>query len=263
MIRWILAASIACGPAFADIAVPKDAQIIVLGEIHDNVSHHAEQARLVASVRPGAVVWEMLTARQVDAAKGTDVGNQASLERAFGWNASGWPDFSMYYPIFAALNGAAMVGGSAPETQLRAAIKEGALAVWGPVGSSFDPNTALGPLAPGDLTARKAEQAEAHCNALPPDMLGGMVEAQRLRDAFMADAALRALDAGQGPVVIITGSGHARKDVGIPAMIRAARPEVRVWSLGQVAVGVTVDAPYDAVNEAGAAATGDPCEAFR
>lgn len=251
------------GPVAAQIAVPPDAQIVVLGEVHGNAAHHAEQARLVAAVQPGAVVWEMLTQAQAARADGADRSDAASFGAALGWAGTGWPDFTLYHPIVLAAGDAQMLGGAVPRDQLRAAMDQGALAVWGDVGPGFDPALVLGPLAPADLAARRAEQARAHCDALPPEMLGGMVEAQRLRDAKMAAVALAALDAGRGPVVIITGAGHARADVGIPAMIAATRPAVRVWALGQTEGAAPSGAPYDAVNATPDTGGADPCEAFR
>jgi hypothetical protein len=95
------------------------------------------------------------------------------------------------------------------------------------------------------------------------NLLPGMVEAQRLRDAAMAAAALEALADFGPPVVIITGSGHARTDVGIPAMIRAARPDVSLWSLGQLEADPGPGAPYDAIHVTDPTPRDDPCAAFQ
>lgn len=250
-------------PALADVVVPRDAQIIILGEVHDNPFHHAEQARLVADLRPKAMVWEMLSAEQLTQSQGVDRGNAAAFGAALGWEEAGWPAFAMYHPIFAASEGAVHFGGSVPRDLLMRAMKQGALSAWEGRTDWFDPSLALGPLAPEDQSAREDEQAEAHCGALPPHLLPGMVEAQRFRDAFMASVALKAVQDGLTPVVVITGTGHARMDVGIPAMIRAARPEIKVWSLGQLEGEPRADAPYDAVTVTAPTPRGDPCAAFQ
>src|SRR5690606_6879400 len=104
-------------------------------------------------------------------------------------------------------------------------------------------------------------QRLAHCNALPEALLPGMVEAQRLRDFAMAELAATAVAEGRGPVVIITGSGHARKDWGIPALLAKARPELKVWSLGQ-GEGEAQDGPFDAEISAPAPEREDPCLTF-
>jgi uncharacterized iron-regulated protein len=248
----------------ADISVPPDAKIVVLGEIHDNPAHHAEQARVVAEVRPKAVVWEMLSPAQWAAAQAVDRTDAVAFGAALGWQAAGWPDFSMYHPIFMAAGQSAHIPAAVPRDQLRLAMTDGALAALPPQPKAlFDVTRALPALTAEDQAAREAEQAAAHCNALPADLLPGMVEAQRLRDAAMAAAALEALAEFGPPVVIITGSGHARTDVGIPAMIRAARPDVSLWSLGQLEADPGPAAPYDAIHVTDPTPRDDPCAAFQ
>lgn len=255
---------LALSPALAEVQVPVDAQIVILGEIHDNPSHHAEQARLVADLGPRAVVWEMLGAAQLAQADGVDRADAVAFGAALGWEAAGWPDFAMYHPIFLAAGAATHIGAAAPRAMMRQAMVDGALAALPPQPPlQFDAARALPPLTAEDQAAREAEQATAHCDALPTDLLPGMVEAQRLRDAYMAAAALEALALYGPPVVVITGSGHARNDVAIPAMIRAARPEVTVWSLGQLEADPGPDAPYDAVRVTAPTPRGDPCAAFQ
>jgi hypothetical protein len=49
---------------------------------------------------------------------------------------------------------------------------------------------------------------------------------------------------------------------GVPAAIGAARPEVRVWALGQFEAEPEADAPFDAVAVADAPPRADPCAVF-
>lgn len=77
-----------------------DAQIVFLGEVHDNPAHHERQAKWVAALAPTAVVYEMLTAEQ--AGRVDPNLDEAALSTQLDWDASGWPDFAMYYPIFEA-----------------------------------------------------------------------------------------------------------------------------------------------------------------
>jgi len=96
------------------------------------------------------------------------------------------------------------------------------------------------------------------------DMMGGMVEAQRLRDARFARAALEALSKHGAPVVVVTGNGHARRDWGIPHMIGLAAPELAVFSVGFLeGADAADDRRFDAVMVADAPERGDPCAAFR
>ncbi len=105
--------------------------------------------------------------------------------------------------------------------------------------------------------------AAAHCDELPSEVLPGMVEAQRFRDAGIADATLWArIMTGGGQVVVITGSGHADKVRGVPAMIALAEPDAAVVALGQFEDGAAPPEDFDAVLLAPAPARGDPCADF-
>jgi len=41
------------------------ADVVILGEVHDNLHHHDAQAIFTEWVKPAAVVFEMLTSKQV------------------------------------------------------------------------------------------------------------------------------------------------------------------------------------------------------
>lgn len=244
--------------AYAQIGL---ADIVILGEIHDNAHHHRGQALIVNALRPKAVVFEMLTpsqATQVSLWASEDV---AALGRAIGWEAAGWPDFTLYVPIFDALHDASVVGAAAPRGTVRGAFSEGAAAVFGAGADRFG----LDVIPPADqFETRKQMQFDVHCEAMPIEMMGGMVEAQRLRDALFADAALEALAEYGAPVVVIVGNGHARHDWGIPAMIATAAPDVKTLSVGFVEVpSLDNDPRFDITLSTARAPRTDPCARFR
>jgi hypothetical protein len=110
---------------------------------------------------------------------------------------------------------------------------------------------------------REALQMAAHCDALPEEMLPGMVAVQRLRDAVLARAVIRALDETDGPVAVITGSGHARRDWGVPAALAEVAPDLDVWVLGQTEDGRPLEGGFDTVKSAPAVERPDPCVAFQ
>jgi uncharacterized iron-regulated protein len=231
-----------------------------LGEVHDHPAHHDTQAQVVAAMAPRALVFEMLTPDQAARVTPDNRADRGALETALGWAESGWPDFAMYHPIFTAAPEAAVLGGALPRDQVRAAFTGGAAAVFGADAAAYG---LADPLAPEDQAAREALQQEAHCNALPPEMLPGMVEAQRLRDAALARAVVQAMDATGGPVAVITGTGHARKDHGIPAALAVAAPDLRVLAVGQVEADPGPDAPFDLWVITDPVDRPDPCLAFR
>ena len=157
-------------------------EILVLGEVHDNAEHHRNQALAVAALRPRALVFEMLTPDQAAQATRKLIDQPEALGKALGWEAAGWPDFALYAPIFAAAPDAVIVGAALPRDEVRRAMTE-------PLDKIFFDAARFGldaPYPPEVQAALEAETQQDHCNALPPEMLPGMVAAQRLRDAAFA-----------------------------------------------------------------------------
>lgn len=244
-------------------ALPR-ADIVILGEVHDNPAHHANQARAVGALEPAAIVFEMIPrdlADEIGTAAGT---TRETLEKMLDWSGRGWPDFSMYYPIFTAAPEARIVAGDLPRGEIRLAMSEGA----GPVFSErFGAHRAraLGltePLPEPEQSAREAEQASAHCGALPEAMLPGMVSAQRLRDASLAQAVLATHDDTGGPVTLITGNGHARRDR-VAAFIEHVAPELSVLTIGQLERAPDSRPPFDLWLVTGSVERPDPCADFQ
>ncbi|MFV0474723.1 MAG: ChaN family lipoprotein [Pikeienuella sp.] len=241
----------------------KGADIVILGERHDNPAHHEWQARLVAAIAPKGLAFEMVPREREDAANAARASG-AGLAAALDWANSGWPDWAMYAPIFAAAPEARIAGGAPPREALNLAAREGAAAAFGAGAARFGLDA---PLAGETREAMLKEQEEAHCGALPETMLPGMVEVQRLRDAAFAAAALRLAEAGAGPAALITGNGHARTDRGAPAYLRRAAPALRLLSVGMIEVAETGEAreetaPFDFVIHTPAHDRGDPCAAL-
>lgn len=240
------------------VASPFSADVVVLGELHDNSHHHDRQARIVAQLAPTALVFEMLTGPQ--ALANIPGGGSEALETAFAWENSGWPDFSMYYPIFAAAPAARVFGAAVPRDAARKAMRDGVAFAFGIGAGSYGLTK---PLNPDEQKAREALQMAAHCDVMPPEMLPAMVNIQRLRDAELAKMALRAFQLTGGPVVVITGNGHARLDWGMPVYLARVAPDLKIVTLGQGEDGVPPKGRFDIVEMTPGIDRLDPCLAFR
>jgi hypothetical protein len=236
------------------------ADIVILGEVHDNPVHHAHQAIAVEAIAPRAIVFEMLSPEQAARITPALMASEDALGAVLGWEAAGWPDFGIYYPVFVAARGAAIRPGTETVAAARQAVRDGAAAVFGAGAEAFALDR---PLPDIERARRVDEQRIAHCDALPADLLPGMVEAQRLRDAWLARAAIDAHAETGGPVVVITGSGHARTDWGVPALLARAAPGLSVLSVGQYEEEAAAAPPFDLWLVTEAAARPDPCEALR
>jgi uncharacterized iron-regulated protein len=124
----------------------------------------------------------------------------------------------------------------------------------------------LGRLPVEFVAAHDQAVTQGHCNLLPTESVSALARAQIARDVTLARS-LRPYSA-RG-VVLLTGNGHARKDIGVPywlnaeerqdlitiALLEADRSEPNDTPGGQP--------PYDAIIETVAAARPDPCEALR
>ena len=105
---------------------------MLLGEKHDNLDHHANQAAVVAALgdQVSAVVFEMVgTDQQLDVVEflASHPDDSEGLGPALDWADSGWPDWADYEPIAAAAldADALIVAGNVPRSTTRAIYKEG------------------------------------------------------------------------------------------------------------------------------------------
>jgi uncharacterized iron-regulated protein len=242
-----------------DVSVFEGADVVILGEVHDNPAHHAYQAAAVAAIKPKALVFEMFTNAQALRVRPDHLQDKETLEGVLGWADSGWPDFEMYYPIFTATDAPAIFGGAVERNLVRQAVLDGAATIFGASADMFNLNNNLDD---AEQSLREAGQMASHCDALPEAMLGGMVEAQRLRDASMARAVVAAFAETGGPVVLITGNGHARTDWGVPRDLEFAMPELSLVSVAQFETMPEGDVPYDYWLKTAPQERDDPCEGF-
>lgn len=252
--------------AFASDLIPADvleqmkaADVVILGETHDNRLHHLVQAAAVEHVQPSAVVWEMLTEEGAARITRKAISEPEKLAITLKWAELGWPPLSMYMPVFQAAPDAPVYGGLVPREAAKSAMAGGAATAMGADAARFGLNI---PLPDDEQKAREADQLAAHCDALPGELLPQMVAIQRLRDAVLTRAILRAKEDTGGPVAVITGNGHARKDRGVPTFLSRMEPGLRVFVLGQSEDGA-ISGTFDAVIDSPAAEREDPCAVFQ
>ncbi|MBI5534912.1 MAG: ChaN family lipoprotein [Deltaproteobacteria bacterium] len=222
---------------------------VLLGEKHDNPDHHRLQAFVLQSMidagRRPTVGFEMLESGQQDTVNQVQKahpGDPDAIRPAVGWDKSGWPDWPLYRPVFAALSEARLpiLATNVPKAQVRLIVRYGAgafvdgqMKLWG-----LDQ-----PLPAEQLAALKGELRDSHCGMLPEKVVDAMVLAQRARDAGMADRMTNA-DGSHG-VVLVAGAGHVRRDRGVPAYLALRRPESTRISIAFVEVHEGGNDPKD------------------
>lgn len=219
------------------------ADLVLLGEVHDNPFHHAGRAdwlrRLAGPGRNAPLVSEHFRADQqvgldrfhtIDPEARRRAG-PAELFRLVEWSRSGWPDEA----IFAALYAAAIETDRHlfPAEPARGVVRT--IARGGAEGLAEAEQRRLGldvPLAEPLRAGLAAELRESHCGLLPDRAIPGLLLAQRYRDAVQADALLKAYasDAGataggRRQAILIAGNGHVRSDRGVPYALKAKAPQ--------------------------------------
>ncbi len=257
----------------------READFVLLGEIHDNGDHHRIQAWLVdrlgktgqASGR-GAVAFEMITADEAAALEAyvrSHPTDAARLGAALRWEERGWPSWSLYQPIAEAAMGTrmALVAAGAPRA-LEREVRGRSLSA---LDHALRRRLGLEVLPESEQSTLEEDLYESHCRQLPREALPGMVAVQRLRDAWMGDRLLEAWTQRGSPVVAIAGRGHTRLDRGIPRYLALRAPGARIASVAMVEVDPRKRAPsdYDDGGQGhylvftGAAPRTDPCGVLR
>lgn len=266
-------------PAQLRAAVAK-ARFVILGATHDNADHHRVQAQLLQAVvdagRHPTLGFEMLDLNQQPAlAKfmASHPTDARALGPAAGWADSGWPAWSNYVPIAKVplAHDLPIIATNLPAKTVKAVAFNGYTAL------KPEQVAALGLDKPWPAARRETMREElykSHCELVPKSELTGMIHAQRTRNAIMAWRIVH--ESGAGGAVLITGSGHARTDYGVPLNLRqdATHPGVASVALIEVEPGKLKPSdyaaqynvarlPYDYVLFTPAAARNDPCVALR
>ncbi|AVS76932.1 hypothetical protein C8244_02685 [Paracidovorax avenae] len=197
------------------------AEILLLGEQHDAPDHQRLEREAVASLagrrQLAALVMEMAEAGHGTAGLPRDA-TESAVRAALAWNDAAWP-WTHYGPVVmeAVRAGAPVLGGNLPRARMREAMQD---AAW-------DARV------PAPVLRRQVEAMETgHCGLLPASQLPGMARIQIARDDSLARTAAGARRPGQ-TVLLVTGAGHARRDLGVPlhwdagvqARVAIARPD--------------------------------------
>ncbi len=238
----------------------REQDVVLLGELHDNPRHHALRAELISRIasRATTVVAEHLPATARVRVDGT---LQSDLEAA-GFDATGWA-WPMHQPLFESLRaqGLALVGGNLPKGFSKQLMAKGEAALPAPLAIAYRAS----PLSPEATQRLNQDLIDGHCGQLPDRYLAPMRLVQRATDASMADALL-----GHKPAVLVAGNGHVRRDYGVPQVLRALVPTLKIVSVGFYEDGAdrqelvqSLAGRYDYLWLTDRAGRSDPCEGFK
>ena len=234
--------------------------VVLLGELHDNPYHHALRAGLIsrfASAGTTVVDEQLPTTARVH----FDGPLQAALEAA-GFDAAGW-SWPLHQPLFDGIRAQRLplVGGNLPKGLSKQLMSRGAEALAPSLQQAYHAS----PLDPMATQQLDQDLIDGHCGKLPERYLSPMRLVQRATDVSMAEALL-----GHRPAVLVAGNGHVRKDYGVPQVLQALSPALKVASVGFFEDGAgrqelvqSLAGRYDYVWLTGRAERSDPCEGFK
>ena len=191
----------------------RQSHYVLLGEQHDNPDHHSHQAKVAywaTKARPSSVIaFEMLNDPQK--VKLADFSNTSRLAISLDWANSGWPSFEYYAPIFdvALAHQSTILAANPSKEDIMGTMTNG---MTHPALTTIDVTRPF----PENLQSElNQEIIDSHCGYANPEMTEMMSTVQRFKDAWMAHQLLEH-GSKNAPAVLIAGSGHTRKDRGVP-----------------------------------------------
>jgi len=219
------------------------ADVVILGEIHDDPTCHHRQAHIIRNLiskgRTPALYFEMLTDREEAAHENfvrtwaanpndSSAIKDAARKDVLTWESRGWPVWDAYAPIFQLADRHGLpVRHADPSPELMRNIRRfGLLAIPKQLRVRLFENLKEGEL--GELSQRLIRSiTDAHQQESNSSALAGLIQAQITRDAYMAFR----LSQTERPAALIAGLEHARKDRGVPFHLERRAPHLSIVAI--------------------------------
>ena len=227
--------SVVSGPdAAARLAAWLPTDVLLLGEQHDASAHQAiEQQVVVALAARGELA--ALALEMADSGHSTAglpaTASEDQTRRQLNWNNEAWP-WAAYGPaVMAAVRaGVPVLGANLPRSDMRASMAD----------TQLDQRLS-GPA----LKAQQQLIRQGHCDLLPEGQITPMTRIQIARDRRMADTLAKAVQPGK-VVVLLSGSVHADKQLGVPQHLPAGLQvkSVRLLAGAQTLPGESFDSVW-------------------
>lgn len=232
--------------ARVDALLPAD--VLLIGEQHDAAEHQQIEQQVVAHLAAQGLL-AALALEMADSGATTAQLKPGSTEeqaqRALKWNDKGWP-WKAYGPavMTAVQAGVPVLGANLPRAQMKDSMADARLdgALPGPA-----------------LKTQQQQIRTGHCNLLPESQITPMTRIQIAKDISMARTLQQAATPGK-VVVLLAGSGHADRYLGVPQHLPAGMQfkAVRLRAANTKASGAAES--FDSVWATPAVAEKDYCE---
>lgn len=249
---------------------------IFLGETHDNPAHHQGQvwaiSQLAAAQRTAVVAFEMISQQQGQVIAGKKYTDSESLIAGLNHIKTNWQYQQFYSGIFneALQAGYAVLPANFDRQDIMKFARKGESELPPKIKKILDEY----PLSAEQAAASRKEIEGSHCGMINEKMTVAMMLVQRAKDAQMAQALL--VDDKLNSRVLVAGSGHVRKDRGVPFYLPKNSEQKNVLTIAWAEVQPEVlDAeayakywgaqqlPFDFVWFTPRVDRPDPCEQFR
>lgn len=249
---------------------------LLLGETHDNPKHHQGQAWAIAQLagvqRSAVVAFEMISEQQGKVITGKQYDSTESLIAGLNHIKTNWEYQRLYADIFAETLKAdyAVLPANFDRQEIMQFARKGEAELPPKIKKMLDEK----PLPAEQVAASRKEIEGSHCGMINEEMTVAMMLVQRAKDARMAQA-LIASDKVMARV-LVAGSGHVRKDRGVPFYLPTNGEQKKVLTIAWAEVQPeAIDAnayaehwgaqqlPFDYVWFTPRVDRPDPCEQFR
>lgn len=227
---------------------------VLVGEKHDNADHHRLEDKILTAINsptPPYIIFEMLTDEQqplINTLQTSDTLLQ--MHEKLQWNDKGWP-WEDYGPLIntALQQGATISAGNINSALLKRIYKEG----------SANQELATARFKSMILIAEPVREKildqiyESHCAMMPKEKLTPMLTIQIARDASMAYAMIHDTKTNKArrPSILIAGSFHTQKNIGVPLHLRQLTQQpVKTLLLAEVSDSYENPSDYATSSEA-------------
>jgi uncharacterized iron-regulated protein len=242
-------------------ALATNADVVLVGEQHDQASHHRLQQRVLEALLPAGgvglglemVAWPHQSALERFGRGDIDVDG---LFAALNWEKTWGHDAELYRDILVAAQqgGAGFIGLNAPRELVRAIARRGV------DGLTDEERRQLPELDLNDKVHRESIESVFRAHHPPSgsgDSFDRFYAAQVLWDETMADRSVDGLATGRFErVLVLAGVGHVAGYRGIPQRILRRRPDAKVLTIVPITVPAG-ESPEDAARAAVARRDGD------
>ena len=224
------------------------AEVIYLGEIHDNPDHHKVQLELlqalIAAGKKPVIGFEFFSREQTSWLLNYVSGSKSSLRHRKPGNAEkmlrqrlGWQereDWKYYFPMLAlAKKEGLSVFGADIDTGIRSRMSRAGIDNMMSIETTGLPATFASDSSENQKLILQDLQA-GHCNMASEEWVQKLYQTMSIRNAFMAQSIqmMRNDSATDQPVVMILGRGHVDYNAGVKVQLHFLDKSIRQLNIG-------------------------------